>query len=108
MKMHQAFVTVNEVPTKVMTWGRWIEETPKPEDPKDIIICVPGNPGITRFYTMFLQTLYEKVGLPIWIIGHAGHELPINRAIYSIPELKSHENLYGLKGQIDHKVSYKN
>lgn len=95
---------VNGVPTKVITWGKWIGDKFGPDDPKDLIICIPGNPGVTGFYTVFLQTIYEKVGYPVWLVGHAGHELPGHNGA-NIPPLKGNEHLYGVEGQVEHKVS---
>lgn len=103
--MNEAYLNINNVPTKVITWGKWVEESFKENERKDIVICIPGNPGVTKFYTAFLQTVYEKVGFPVWIIGHAGHEHPHNKNnIYDVPPLKENEQLYSLQGQTDHKV----
>lgn len=102
--MQQAFVNINNVPTRVITWGKWIEESFQPEEPKDIIICIPGNPGLPGFYKEFLQTIHSKVGCPVWIVGHAGHEVPDNPSLYHLPDLQANGNLYGLQGQIEHKV----
>lgn len=74
---------------------------------EDVIVMIPGNPGITRFYTMFLQTIYEQLHIPIWIIGHVGHDLPSKRlgGGGDTPRLKGNEELYGLEGQVQHKVN---
>lgn len=101
--MQQSYIDVNGVTTKVMTWGRGLQEVPEKDAKEDLIIMIPGNPGVTRFYTTFLQTVYEQTGCPIWIVGHAGHELPLSKLCH-IPPLEGNETLYGLKGQIDHKV----
>lgn len=99
--MKPSYIDVNGVKTKVVTWGKDLDELKKCGE-EDLIVVIPGNPGITRFYTMFLQTVYEQVPYPIVIIGHAGHEPPANEDL--IPPLKGNECLYGLQGQIDHKV----
>jgi hypothetical protein len=34
-------------------------------------------PGIASYYEEFMETLYSKTGgkIPIWAIGHAGHDV---------------------------------
>lgn len=98
-KMQQIQIDVSGVKTKVMTWGGSLEEVQKKSRTEDVILMITGNPGLTRFYTVFLQTLYEQVKWPIVIIGHAGHEPQIE----TLP-LKGNEKLYSLQGQVDHKV----
>lgn len=66
--MQEAFVNIANVPTHIMTWGHWIEES---FTKKEVIICFTGNPGLPGFYTKFLATIHENVGtdIPVWIIG---------------------------------------
>jgi len=105
--MHTAFVKINNVPTKVITWGKWIEESFNPGDTRDIILCIPGNPGVTDFYVPFLQKLHELTGYSVWIIGHAGHELPENKNTHEFPSIKENGGgLYDLNGQINHKIEF--
>lgn len=101
--MQEAFIDICGVPTKVVTWGRWIEETNN-EDNENIVLCIPGNPGVVDFYKCFLQTIYEKLGYTVWVLSHAGHDLPENKNLWTIPTLEENKGLYGLKGQILHKV----
>lgn len=63
------FISINNVPTFVRTWGKWIEEPL--DDTRELILVLPGNPGVTSFYTIFLSRLYENLNreTPIWIIG---------------------------------------
>lgn len=101
--MQEAFVPLNQIPTKIVTWGRWIDD-PKPDKPTDIVIFIPGNPGITNFYKTFLQTVHEKASWPVWMIGHTGHEASPKEQPH-IPKLKGNEKLYGLQAQVDYKVT---
>lgn len=101
--MQQAYVEVGGVKTKILTWGRTLTDS---SDVNDLLLVIPGNPGVTRFYTMFLQTIHERTGIPVWIVGHAGHEPPKN-CEEGTPPLKGNEEVYGLEGQVRHKVSRK-
>lgn len=101
---HKAIVIINEVPTVVETWGRWIEESPSKSN-EDIILCIPGNPGVTGYYRKFLKKLYEKLQCPVWIVGHAGHQI-IDTTYLNIPKLQGNEQLYSLEGQTKSKVLY--
>lgn len=70
--MQEAFVNINNIPTHVFTWGKWIEESFK--DEKEVVICITGNPGLPGFYTEFGGALQRELGadghnLPVWVIG---------------------------------------
>lgn len=101
--MQTEYVNVCGMPTKVITWGKTVHDKFDKNEHKDIVICIPGNPGLTKVYSEFLQTVHEQVGYPVWIIGHAGHELP-NDVKSEIPPLEANEKIYGLQGQILYKV----
>ncbi|KAH8266580.1 hypothetical protein KR026_002364 [Drosophila bipectinata] len=102
--MQEAYVNINSIPTHIFTWGRWIEET-IPE--KEIVICITGNPGLPGFYTEFAGTLQKELGdLPVWVIGHAGHDDPPEASIREVPQLSGNEELFNLDGQIRHKIAF--
>lgn len=103
--MQQAYVDINGVPTRVITYGRWIEESAPQGAPQDIVVCIPGNPGVTEFYVEFLEIIHQRLGLPVWIVGHAGHEPPPDGSIRKAVPLMGNEQFYGLQAQIKHKVS---
>ncbi|EFA08623.1 lipid droplet-associated hydrolase [Tribolium castaneum] len=104
--MQQAFLELNGVRTNVLTYGKWVEESFKPTEARDIILVIPGNPGLTGFYKMFMHTLNEKTGFPVWIVGHAGHELPKKNSLFSVQPLQGNEGLFGLRGQVEHKLDF--
>lgn len=94
--MKHEFVTLNQVQTHLITFGN-----PFDCDGKDVIICITGNPGIPDFYIEFAAELYKSTGLPLCIIGHAGHDV--------VPDeqssvLKGQEHLFHLEGQLKHKL----
>ena len=68
--MHEAYVNITEIPTHIMTWGKWIEESWNNNE-KELIICITGNPGLPGFYTKFISTMHDDLGqeIPCWIIG---------------------------------------
>jgi len=98
--MEWEVITLLKVPVKVLCYGgvtpSQIVKNPA-KKPKELILVVTGNPGVTEFYTKFASRLYEKTQLPIWVVSHGGHEdLPG-------PPLSTHPDLYNLKGQLEQK-----
>lgn len=102
--MHEAYLTLNGVRTSVVTYGKWVEESLT--DCKDVVIILTGNPGVTGFYKNFAKTIHEQLGFSVWLVGHAGHNIPEEK-ISPFPKLEAKPELYGVKGQIEHKVSAK-
>nr|XP_023023590.1 lipid droplet-associated hydrolase [Leptinotarsa decemlineata] len=101
--MHQGYLEINGVRTKITTFGRWVEENSK--NCEDIVILIPGNPGVVGFYDEFAKTIHKNLRFPVWCIGHAGHNLP-KQKLNPLPKLEGNEVLYGLKGQIEHKIDF--
>ena len=87
--MKDGFVTVNRVPTRVLTWNQWIKDEFDSKF-KSLVLVISGNPGLPGFYTTFGQTLSDEFEgrFPVWVIGHAGdcQRLVLN---VSIQEKKS-------------------
>lgn len=69
-----------------------------------------GNPGLPGFYTIFGSTLYNELDkqVPVWVIGHAGHDEPKKELNMKTPPLKGNEELYDLAGQLNHKIDFIN
>lgn len=67
--MKEAFVNICNVPTRIITYGGWVEESL--DDVKEVAICITGNPGLPGFYGEFCETLHERLEkkMPVWIIG---------------------------------------
>ncbi|XP_055603510.1 lipid droplet-associated hydrolase [Uranotaenia lowii] len=105
--MQEAYPVIAKVPTHILTWGKWIEESLG--DHKEVVICITGNPGLPGFYTKFFSTVYECLNkeMPVWVIGHAGHD-EAEESSYKkpLPPLKNNEQLYHLEGQLQHKVQF--
>ncbi|ALC42990.1 CG9186 [Drosophila busckii] len=107
--MQEAFVNINSIPTHIITWGKWIEESL--DGVQEVVICITGNPGLPGFYTEFGGALQQQLGLegrdlPVWVIGHAGHDDPPEASIREVPQLTGNEELFNLNGQITHKIEF--
>nr|XP_012235242.1 PREDICTED: UPF0554 protein C2orf43 homolog [Linepithema humile] len=106
--MRRAIITCNQVQTEVMTEGRWIEESPLPHSSKHIVLVLPGNPGVPRFYGDFIKTLSLRLisDVPVWLIGHAGHVQPPKNLDIAMPSDEKWTECYGLTAQVQHKVEF--
>lgn len=106
--MREAYITINDVPTHIMTWGKWIEESFN-ENEKQVVIFITGNPGLPGFYTNFLSLVHKNIGpnIPVWTMAHAGHDIPPVSGVRKFPELKSNIEKFNLAGQVEAKVNIK-
>ncbi|KAE8743664.1 hypothetical protein FOCC_FOCC010706 [Frankliniella occidentalis] len=100
----EGFITLNYVPTHVMTWGGWIDEPNVLSKEKEVLLLFTGNPGVAMFYSEFLQQLHDRLKMPVWVISHAGHELPSGSGL--IPNLDKNQQLYDVEGQIVNKKEF--
>lgn len=101
--METEFVTVNKVPVRVDSWGGYLPSKiteNSSSKPKELILVVPGNPGVTKFYDKFADRLYERTKKPIWVISHGGHDKDQKK----LPRLKDNKDLYDLQGQVKQKT----
>ncbi|XP_043532770.1 lipid droplet-associated hydrolase [Chiloscyllium plagiosum] len=73
---------------------------------KVLFLIIPGNPGIVCFYKPFMRILYKILNqrYPIWAISHAGHCVPPEDM--EMMEDVELEDVFGLNGQIEHKLSF--
>ncbi|KAL0278889.1 UNVERIFIED_CONTAM: hypothetical protein PYX00_000571 [Menopon gallinae] len=99
------FVTITGVPVRVDAWGGVspsdIEKNPEAK-PKDLILLVPGNPGVVSFYDSFLERLHEKTKKCVWIVSHGGHD----KGAENLPPLDGNEDLFNLRGQTEQKKRF--
>ena len=47
-----------------------------PSDTKNVVVLIPGNPGLIEFYQVFMKKLYELKSVPIIGFSHAGKGRP--------------------------------
>ncbi|XP_022910349.1 lipid droplet-associated hydrolase-like [Onthophagus taurus] len=96
------FIQLNGAPTKVITWGKSLGEKFYSDDHKELILVIPGNPGVTQLYEPFLDNLYAQLQKPIWIVGHSGHEKPED---FDTTQKETPFN-FTLEAQINHKKTF--
>ncbi|KAM0737473.1 Lipid droplet-associated hydrolase [Formica fusca] len=106
--MRRSMINCNQVQTQVITEGRWIEEDPLPHSSKHVVLVIPGNPGVPRFYEGFIKALNSRLTLdtPVWVIGHAGHVQPPDNLEIAMPSDEKWAECYSLQAQIQHKVEF--
>lgn len=77
--MQEAYVNVNNIPTHILTRGKWIEESFS-NNQKEVVIIITGNPGLPGFYTKYISTIHENLvdDIPVWVIGN------LNSIFYSL------------------------
>ncbi|XP_072546569.1 lipid droplet-associated hydrolase [Salminus brasiliensis] len=82
-------------------------KTPNP--PRVLILVIPGNPGVVGFYKTFMWTLYQAFNqrYPVWSVSHAGHCVPPDTMdMVEDASLAETEDVFGLNGQIKHKLAF--
>lgn len=93
--MQEGFVNINNVPTLITTFGRWITDPPEKEN-EEIILLLPANNGSTGFYRLFMRILHTKYHCPVWVVANSGHDIQ--------PGQGAPKKILGLKEQNDQKV----
>ncbi|XP_023442202.2 lipid droplet-associated hydrolase isoform X2 [Dasypus novemcinctus] len=112
--VHEEFILCCGVETQVLKCGPWTDlfSDQSASKPKLLIFIITGNPGFCAFYVPFAKALYSMINgrFPVWVISHAGHAfVPKDKKILTTsndsnaPEIK---DIYGLHGQVEHKVAF--
>lgn len=112
--VHEEFFLCGGVETQIIKCGPWTNLFDKEGvgKPKHLIFVIPGNPGHSPFYLPFAKALYSlmKSRFPVWIISHAGFSVtPKDKKILTAPQesnAQGIEDVYGLNGQIEHKIAF--
>ncbi|XP_068236537.1 lipid droplet-associated hydrolase [Palaemon carinicauda] len=91
-------ILVRGKPTEFLSLGKSLNE-----DPKKILLIIPGNPGVVSYYREFMQYLYEGVQdtHSVWALSHAGHSHTSH-----LPFWPSKEHVYDLDEQVEHKIAF--
>lgn len=106
--MYRAMLTCNGVQTQVITEGRWVEESLSETGNKDLVVVIPGNPGVPEFYVDFIKEINSKIPteVPVWLVGHAGHVQPQDNLDVAMPDDSRWNEYYGLAAQLEHKIQF--
>ncbi|XP_064480277.1 lipid droplet-associated hydrolase-like isoform X2 [Ornithodoros turicata] len=98
-----SYQIVNRVPTKLLVVGTSRLDT---DCISPLLVLIPGNLGIIDYYEEFLKEIYQACGGAVHVCGisHAGHD-QVPRPLSS-PDFSANPELYGLDGQIQHKLSF--
>lgn len=90
-------VVVRGKPTEVLCVGQSLQEAPE-----NLVLFIPGNPGVASYYTSTMQSLYARLGgsHAVWTVSHAGHCL-------TLPSLwPGRQHVYNLEEQVEHKLAF--
>lgn len=76
---------------------------------KVLFLIIPGNPGVVGFYRTFMHTLHHMCEYrhPVWAVSHAGHCVPPDSMdMVEDASSASVDDVFGLNGQIEHKLTF--
>ncbi|XP_075057479.1 lipid droplet-associated hydrolase isoform X2 [Mixophyes fleayi] len=109
--VHDEFIYCLGAATQVLKFGPWrdLQKTADESPPKLLFLIIPGNPGIVGFYRTFMQSLYSGFNgqYPVWALSHAGHcSPPTGMDMTNDADDDQTEDVFGLNGQTDHKLSF--
>nr|XP_020639944.1 lipid droplet-associated hydrolase [Pogona vitticeps] len=107
--VHEEFTYVNGAATQILKCGPWRDLWKYENTPKVLFLVIPGNPGLADFYRTFIRTLYcsLKQQYPVWAVSHAGHcKVPNGMKMTEETENSNIDDVFGLRGQIEHKLSF--
>ncbi|KAG1972550.1 lipid droplet-associated hydrolase isoform X2 [Pimephales promelas] len=104
------YVYCRGVITELLKYGptdlHAVSKGPKP--PKMLILVIPGNPGVVGFYKTYMRTLYQTFlqRYPVWAVSHAGHCMPPETFDMIEDASVTEKDVFGLDGQIEHKLAF--
>uniref|UniRef100_A0A8C5MNZ1 Lipid droplet-associated hydrolase n=1 Tax=Leptobrachium leishanense TaxID=445787 RepID=A0A8C5MNZ1_9ANUR len=107
----EEFIYCGGAATQVLKIGPWINlQKPSGEiPPKVLFLIIPGNPGIVGYYRTFMASIYSGFNqkYPVWAVSHAGHcSPPKGMDMASDSANETIEDVFGLNGQIEHKLCF--
>nr|XP_028578171.1 lipid droplet-associated hydrolase [Podarcis muralis] len=107
--LHEEFTYVYGMATQVIKCGPWKDLWKRKSAPKALLLVIPGNPGLPGYYRAFLKKLYSCLNqqYPVWVVGQAGHcKLPQGMKMIEETDVNKLNDGFGLRGQIEHKLSF--
>ncbi|KFU93187.1 UPF0554 protein C2orf43 [Chaetura pelagica] len=109
--LHEEFIYCCGAATHVLKCGPW-KDLSKDENknlPRLLFMIIPGNPGLAGYYRTFIQALYCGLNqqYPVWVVSHAGHcKPPSGMEMIEDTDIKELEDVFGLNGQVEHKLNF--
>ncbi|XP_069742545.1 lipid droplet-associated hydrolase isoform X3 [Narcine bancroftii] len=104
----EEFLYCNGAATQLLKLGSldcWLKDETNTSS-NVLFLIIPGNPGIVYYYKLFMQVLHRTLirKYPVWAISHAGHCIPPEGM--EMMEDINPEDIFGLNGQIEHKLAF--
>ncbi|XP_077668595.1 lipid droplet-associated hydrolase isoform X1 [Eretmochelys imbricata] len=109
--LYEEFIYCCGAATQVLKCGPWKDllETESKTLPGLLFLIIPGNPGLAGYYRTFIRALYHGLNgqYPVWVVSHAGHcKPPSGMGMTEDTDIKELEDVFGLHGQIEHKLDF--
>ncbi|XP_074803627.1 lipid droplet-associated hydrolase isoform X1 [Natator depressus] len=109
--LYEEFIYCCGAATQVLKCGPWKDllETESKTLPRLLFLIIPGNPGLAGYYRTFIRALYHGLNgqYPVWVVSHAGHcKPPSGMGMTEDTDIKELEDVFGLHGQIEHKLDF--
>lgn len=91
---------ITDIPTYIL-------QSPNATKMKNLIIIIPGNPGVAEYYQDFMDELYKKLNgkFGIICISHAGH-VSVPLSLQNNKDNKVHFDYSILDNQMQHKLYF--
>ncbi|XP_005093721.1 lipid droplet-associated hydrolase isoform X2 [Aplysia californica] len=107
-EIEEKFVKVGEVETSLLTLGHFRDASSSEDAKRVLFLIIPGNPGVPTYYEDFMQELYSHCEgqIPVWTVGQAGHVQPPDQSLSFSDVFSTRDDIYSLKAQIEHKVTF--
>ncbi|XP_069461991.1 lipid droplet-associated hydrolase isoform X2 [Ambystoma mexicanum] len=107
----EEFIYCSGATTQVLKYGPWRDlwNTEDLNPPRLLFLIIPGNPGLIGYYRTFMEALYNGLNqqYPVWGLSHAGHCGPPSGMGMMIDAQETElEDVFGLNGQIEHKIAF--
>ena len=93
--------TLKGVGTELGPYEVYLSE-PEFEDPTSYVVFLPGNPGMAGFYCEYADSLCERTGASVLVMGLVGH---IGRSASSSLPAAERRRVYSLEDQLKHVVA---
>nr|XP_014346245.1 PREDICTED: lipid droplet-associated hydrolase [Latimeria chalumnae] len=109
--VHEEFFYCCGAATQILKFGAQNLHSPNQcqNSPRLLFLVIPGNPGIVGYYKTFMKALYLALSqeFPVWAVSHAGHCVtPEGMEMREDSDVVELEDVFGLNGQIEHKLAF--